>query len=191
MTPAGSATAWYTGSAASAVARGVGGVVAGAEAGTAARVVDVLGGLVDVVDGAVLVVVELTVLEDVSVAAALSSDFPGFDSPLEPAAKTRPAPIAIDASAIALPTISVRRRMRAGGATYVVSGVSSMPGTRRVDQKRPSVTQPSVASSGGLSGLSSSVMARPWRAVYSISRAQRKGSAGGNGALVVRRHEAV
>jgi len=120
LTPAGSATAWNGGSAALAVARGVAGAagaVAGAAAGTAARVVEVVGGLVDVVDGAVLVVVEPTVLEDVRVAAALTCDCPSFESFFEPAANTRPAPIAIDASAIALPTISVRRRMRAGGAT--------------------------------------------------------------------------
>jgi len=117
LTPAGSATAWNGGSAALAVARGVAGAAAGAAAGTAARVVEVVDGLVDVVDGAVLVVVELTVLEDVRVAAALTWDCPCFESFFEPAANTRPAPIAIDASAIALPTISVRRRMRAGGAT--------------------------------------------------------------------------
>ena len=104
VTPAGSGTGWYGGSDGSAVARGVGGAaVAGRRPCRRNRgpvVVDVLGrggrrgrrrrgrrrGA-----GA-------TVVEDVSVAAALSSDFPGVRRRrFEPAANTSPAPIAIDA----------------------------------------------------------------------------------------------
>ena len=170
VTPAGSGTGWYGACAATAVALGVGGV--GATTGIddppelAARVVAVVFAVavvVELVAGAVVVLVDEVELDDVRVAAALSSDFPGFGPPFAPAANTSAAPIAIDASAIAQPTISVRRGIRAGGATYVVSGTSSMPGARRLDQYPSSETQPSPPSFACLVGPSWSVIARSCR----------------------------